>query len=591
MKTLHLLNTAFRGYRPQLVLLVLFGFLSAILDGIGINMLVPFISFLTGGGGPLDAITRGVQAAFAFFGIPFGFQNVLIFMAALFLARAATLIAFSYVRARIVAQFLERESSILFRGTLHAKWPFLLRQEGGYLQNTLFWDVKRAGTLLDVVAQAVQSWSGCLVYLVIAFMISPLVTTVTIVAGAAFIFLFRPLIRKTRFLAEATGEAEKRFSQHLMEHVAGIKNVKAAAKEDAVYRIGEKYVRWLGDAFARSALVHSLGTVLIQPFSFIFMLGVFALAYTSGDFNLAGFAATIYLIQKIFTYLQSGQASLHSIQELAPFSENITRFKAELAHEQEVATAHEPFVFTQRISFDSVSFAYPERAPVLSNISFDIPKGAVVALIGPSGGGKTTIADLLLRLVEPSGGRIMLDDTPLELIGLQAWREQIGYVTQDTFMKNASIAENIRFYRPELNLEDIYAAARKAHIDEVIQGLPDGYDTLIGDRGMMVSGGQRQRLALARALAGQPALLVLDEATSALDADSQREIQKAIDALRGTLTVFVIAHRLSTIEGADRIIVLEQGRIVESGSPAELRADPLSYYATHYRLEHTEDTA
>ena len=225
---------------------------------------------------------------------------------------------------------------------------------------------------------------------------------------------------------------------------------------------------------------------------------------------------------------------------------------------------------------------------MLSDVSFDIPKGSVVGLIGPSGGGKTTVADLLLRLVTPTGGRILVDETPLESLGLSEWRERVGYVTQDTFMQNASIAENIRFYRPEVTLEDVHEAARKAHIDDVIRALPDGYDTLIGDRGMMVSGGQRQRLALARALAGHPALLVLDEATSALDADSQREIQKAIDALRGTLTVFVIAHRLSTVEGADHIIVLERGSIIESGSPAELRTDPASYYATHYRLERSE---
>ena len=584
MPTFTLLRQVFRGYRGQLSVLVALGFLSALLDGIGINMLVPFIAFLTGGGGPLDAITRATQSAFAFFGVPFAFQNVLIFMAALFITRAFALILFSYVRARISANFLERESAALFEGTLHAKWPFLLRQEGGYLQNTLFWDVKRAANLLDVVAQAVQSWSGCLVYLVIAFMISPLVTTVTVVAGAVFIFLFRPLIRKTRFLAETTGAAEKQFSQHLLEHVAGIKNVKASAKENAVYEVGETHVRRLGDAFARSALVHSLGTVLIQPFSLIFMLGVFALAYTSGDFNLAGFAATIYLIQKIFTYLQSGQASLHSINELAPFAENVVRFKESLALEREPAGADgQPFSLTRSIDFEEVSFTHSERAATLERISFSIPKGSVVALIGPSGGGKTTIADLLLRLLVPSSGRITIDGTPAEAVQLADWRRHIGYVTQDAFMRNATIEENIRFYRPELSEEDVVRAAKQANVHDVVMQLPDGYQSVIGDRGALVSGGQRQRIALARALAGSPALLVLDEATSALDTDSERLIQESIEALSGSLTVLVIAHRLRTIEHADRIIVVEQGRIVESGTPDALRSDPTSYFASHYR--------
>ena len=223
------------------------------------------------------------------------------------------------------------------------------------------------------------------------------------------------------------------------------------------------------------------------------------------------------------------------------------------------------------VYFENVSFRYPEAIEdAVFNISFVIPKGQTVALVGSSGAGKSTIADLFLGLQEPTTGRILIDQQDLKELNVGSWLESIGTVDQEVLLLNTSIWNNISFARPHCSQEEIVQAARLAQADGFISALPDGYNTVIGDRGYRLSGGQQQRLALARALVESPGVLLLDEATSALDTESERAIQKTIEAQQGTHTLLVIAHRLSTIQKADRIIVLEHGRLVEQGTFADL---------------------
>lgn len=574
----------FAGYRRHIALLAILGFLSAFLDGIGISAIVPLLSFLLGGGEALpgDFITSTLRIAFSFVGVPFQFRYLLAFIAALFVLRAIALVVFTYIRARIQSDFLNKEMSYLLSATFASRWEFLLQQKAGYLQNTIYWDVKRTAGLLDVLVQFIQSGSGCVVYLLVALNISPGVTLATIGVGACVLLFFRPLVRKTQTLSEHTSTIEKDLSHHVTEHLAGLKSVKAAGAEQSVVTIGKKYLLQLQDFYAKSTIVQSLGVTLIQPFSFLYIMAIFAVMYMTSGVNLAAFAAALYLIQKIFTYLQSGQAALHSIGDMTPYANNVFEFKKRLQGSKEERTVGtRDFVFERTLEFKEVSFSYSPETPVLKNISFAVPKGATVALIGPSGAGKTSVADLLLRLFNPATGDIVLDGISAKEISINSWREHIGYVSQDSFLVNASIAENIRFYREDIPDTAIEAAAKQANIYDFIRGLPNGFNTTVGDRGVMLSGGQRQRIALARAMARQPQLLVLDEATSALDTQSEKLIQEAIQALHGKTTVFVIAHRLSTIENADRVLVLEQGRITEQGSPAELRANPNSYFTLH----------
>lgn len=224
----------------------------------------------------------------------------------------------------------------------------------------------------------------------------------------------------------------------------------------------------------------------------------------------------------------------------------------------------------REIHFDHVDFDYQPGRPVLRDIDLRVRAGEAVALVGPSGAGKSTLVDLLARFYEPSGGRILLDGIPLSEIRLRTLRDMIGIVSQEVILFHDTVANNISFGSEDVAREDIEAAARVANAHDFITGLRDGYDTVVGERGLQLSGGQRQRLAIARAVLKNPPILILDEATSALDSESEREVQEAMARLMKGRTTFVIAHRLSTVRDADRIVVLLDGEIVEEGTHREL---------------------
>ncbi|MFY0992703.1 lipid A export permease/ATP-binding protein MsbA [Halomonas sp. C05BenzN] len=243
---------------------------------------------------------------------------------------------------------------------------------------------------------------------------------------------------------------------------------------------------------------------------------------------------------------------------------------------------HEPGRLEGRVVFEGVRFAYGEGEPeVLRGIDLEVAPGEMVAIVGRSGSGKSTLVGLLARFYRPTAGRVVVDGVPLDQYRLTPLRRQIALVSQQVTLFNASIADNIAYGVPDADPAAIEAAARAAHAHEFIERLPGGYATVVGDNGVMLSGGQRQRLAIARAIFKDAPLLVLDEATSALDTESERHIQAALEEVCRGRTTFVIAHRLSTIERADRILVMEQGEIVEQGSHAELLARDGAYAALH----------
>jgi subfamily B ATP-binding cassette protein MsbA len=224
------------------------------------------------------------------------------------------------------------------------------------------------------------------------------------------------------------------------------------------------------------------------------------------------------------------------------------------------------------VSVEDVSFEYRAGVPALRHVSFHAPAGSTTALVGPSGSGKSTLLGLMAAFHAPTSGRICIDGTPIGDFELRRYRAQLGLVLQDTFLFDGTILENIRYSRPDASLADVMRVARIAHCDEFIERMPDRYETVVGERGVKLSGGQRQRVAIARALLADPSILLLDEATSSLDSESEALIQEGLNALRHGRTTFVIAHRLSTILSADQILVLDGGRLVESGTHDELLA-------------------
>ena len=237
------------------------------------------------------------------------------------------------------------------------------------------------------------------------------------------------------------------------------------------------------------------------------------------------------------------------------------------------------------VRFNDVSFAYNENEEVLSHVSFEVKPGEMIAFVGPSGAGKSTVASLLPRFYDATNGSITIDGQDIRKVTLDSLREQVGIVPQETVLFNGSVYDNILYGRLDATREEVEAAAKAANAHDFIMQLPNGYETMLGDRGMNISGGQRQRISIARAILKNPQILILDEATSALDTESERVVQEALDRLMVGRTSFVIAHRLSTIKNADKIMVLENGQLIEQGNHDELMAmDGL--YAHLYKIQY-----
>jgi subfamily B ATP-binding cassette protein MsbA len=240
------------------------------------------------------------------------------------------------------------------------------------------------------------------------------------------------------------------------------------------------------------------------------------------------------------------------------------------------------------VAFEDVWFEYVPGVPVLKGVTFSAPAGSTTALVGSSGSGKSTLISLILAFNRPQKGRVLLDGRDLARLKLRRYRELLGVVMQDNFLFDGTVADNIRFSRPDATAAEIREAARIAHCQEFVEGFPQGYDTVVGERGIKLSGGQRQRIAIARAILADPRLLILDEATSSLDSESEAQIQDGLRTLRRGRTTFVIAHRLSTIRSADQILVIEHGEIVERGTHEQLLALGGRYrelYDRQYKLE------
>jgi ATP-binding cassette, subfamily B, bacterial MsbA len=334
----------------------------------------------------------------------------------------------------------------------------------------------------------------------------------------------------------------------------------------------------------RQALIKNILNAFVSPLSIFFIVIVFAVSYAQPGFNLAVFAATIYLIQRIFIHVHTTQKSIHTINDFVPYLVNVASMENKIEKHLEVEVGEKPFTFNDTLEFKNIKFAYNENNPVLREVNLTIQKGKMIGIIGPSGSGKTTFVDLLLRLFDPQSGSIILDGVDANEIKLGEWRRRIEYVPQDIFLLNDTVSNNIRFYDGNITDSDVMRAAKMANIHDFIDGLKNKFDTVIGERGVLLSGGQKQRVVLARALARRPDILVLDEATSALDNESENIIKETLEKLRGEITFIVIAHRLSTVMNADKIVVLDGGKIIEEGNPSDLMQKDNSYL---YRTYHT----
>ncbi|MBQ6720815.1 MAG: ABC transporter ATP-binding protein [Clostridia bacterium] len=491
---------------------------------------------------------------------------------------------------RFLSNYLAHKAAWYLVGDLRTRtYDKLERMHLGYFHD------KQTGDLMSRIVNDTRDFE-----LLYAHMIPESITNVVTFLGVLIVLLTinwklalitctpLPLIFLSGFVFSKKVRPYFRISQKkmgelngkLQDNLSGIHEIQSFGREEyETERVNEKnfdHIRAMLQALKISAIFHpsvefisSLGTVLVVAFGGL-------LAWREGLRVEDVVAFLLYL--GLFYAPVTGLANLlEGLQQSMAGAERVMAVLDAPCEIQDRPGAEALENVQGDVTFDKVSFAYESGSPVLREISFHCAPGKMLALVGPTGVGKTTLTQLISRFYEPDSGRILIDGHDLSDITLESLRQNISPVLQDTFLFNGSIAENIGYAVPQASLEEIQDAAKAANIHEDILAMPDGYDTQVGERGLRLSGGQKQRVAIARAILRKSPIIILDEATASVDVETEHQIQKAIAGIAGSRTIIAIAHRLSTIRNADQILVIEDGKITESGTHAELVALGGSY--------------
>jgi ATP-binding cassette, subfamily B, bacterial MsbA len=571
-------------YRALLVFGLVTTLLASLLDGFTLVMLVPLLKHLFGTAGSLragstqlelltdrlvDPLVAGLTPGQA------AGRLVVLLVVGLVLKNVLSY-ASTQISVRTQEGLVRDLRTRLFSHLLTLDLGFFQRTRSGQLISAIITEVDQTKTV--ITASLLSFFQNLVVVAVTLFILSQIslrLTLLTLVFVPFLILGLQALLRRLRGHARARALERGEITATLTERLGAIRLIRSygeEARESSHFKSqAERYRKRV----IRTQRFSSLTSPVTEVFSgFLVILIIWA----GTKPGLVGLAAPL-APETIIVFLMAALKLTSPLKTIASFpatmavtlasAERIFDFLDQPSTELD-RPDDEIARFEREIAFDRVSFRYGDGDLVLRDVSFSLGKGRVVALVGPSGAGKTTLADLLPRFHDPTTGQLLMDGVPLTRLGRRSLRALMGVVSQDTVLLNDTVRANIAYGSPGATAEQVEAAAEAANAASFIAELPQGYDTVLGERGTRLSGGQRQRIAIARALLRDPPILILDEATSALDTESERLVQQAIERLMRERTVLVIAHRLATVRDADEIVVLDAGRVVQRGSHEEL---------------------
>lgn len=560
-----------------IILLVIISIGAAIFEGFGMTLVFPFLQGFSGMTG---------------FKVPFPFNIVSEIFMGIQLAQRMRLIAILLFLSTVIKGILVYTSIVLSnRLRVFSVRDLRLKCAKQIMQVDIgYFNKQRASDFYFIFDSATESSTGAVINLFGNAL--PQIFTILILLGFLFVlsvkltllsislvffsaFFMGSLTRRVSRAGQLVIERRYIFNKVLFDIFNGMKLIRLFNREN---HIVNKFENSVDEYNAATSTVTKLSGI-VGPLFETFGIGILALIFIFGSFilpsNTGAWIGILGTFVIILTRIINPAKSL--IQTKTAIAEKMPAVKV---LENFLETSNKPYIkngslkfieLKDGLTFDKVTFGYnPKDKSVLKDVSFFIPKGSRIGIVGRSGSGKSTIIELLLRFYDPQHGKILIDDISLSDFDLNQWRRLIGVVSQDTFLFNDTIKNNISFAKEEITQSEIEAAAKQAHIHDFICSLPNAYDTFIGDRGVLLSGGQRQRISIARAIITSPEILVFDEATSSLDTESEQIVQAALNDISKEKTLITIAHRLSTITASDSIIVLDSGKVIDMGRHEEL---------------------
>lgn len=547
-------------------------------EGAGLLLLGPLLEYVVViEQNPLPRAEGWLNAGLGLVGLRATLESVLGLFVAIMAVRA--FLQHWRVRTAVAVRedVIEAYRARLYRAVANAEWRFLVTRSPSEFVHALTGEIARVGQVVSTLIELGVATMVSLVYLALALRVAPLLTVLVLTSGAMLALLVRGGFEQARALGAKSAAARRYLHRTISEHLASLKTAR-------IYGTMDRHVAEIGGLARAARDISYSGAVadsrFHQTLDFGSMVLLAVIVYVSATV-LAIPSALLLVLVFVFARLMPRLIQIYrlirALSTALPIVDDLnSRLQECLAAEEAPITTARTLTLRDGVRFDNVSFAYLRRTDreAVAGVTLRIAAGSTTAIVGQSGSGKSTVADLLIGLLTPSAGLISIDDQPLTPDTVQSWRRQIGYVPQDTFLFHDTVRANLNWARADATEGDLWEALRLASAQEFVAALPHGLDTVIGERGVLLSGGERQRVAIARALLRRPTLLLLDEATSSIDVEHERRIQEAIDALHHRVTIVVITHRLSTIRHADMIHVMDGGAVVESGTWDQLENDP-----------------
>lgn len=582
-----------RPYKNQIGKISVLAVICAFFEAVNLGALVPLLQMLNSSTAPGGTFWDILRSFFGLFGLELNFVNLLIVMGIIFLIGQVILYHKKLIQTTLWFAFSADLKMTVFKKLLNTDIRYHYSERSGKFIDILNRQIEYATTSIFAVTEILTFVFFILVYLAILVYISLPLTIICLIIAISCLYFLNFQIKLSKIIGIRSNEITIHMNEFITERLGLLKLVKVSSTENLevgkLQKISDEYIKDRTEFRMNGVKIETSFQIII----FALALSILYISVIILNLPIAMLLVFIFILIRLTDPLRQINAQRHELGgELATLEMIDQTMRETAAHETIINGTMRFETVKNQIELSHINFSYFESNPVIREVSFTIKRKEMVAIIGESGGGKSTIVDLIIRLIEPDTGKISIDGTDIRCFDIREYHRKIGLVSQDSYIFNDSVLNNICYGSDTISMERAVDAAITANAHDFIMQLPEGYHSGLGERGVTLSGGEKQRISLARAIYKNPEILILDEATSALDSETERVIQQAIQSIKNKYTIIVIAHRLSTIKNSDKILVIENGQVAETGTHSELitkNGSYANYYNIQYKSAHVND--